>query len=86
MSESTQTVLRVVQLPLDDKGKPAPNACTHLAVIDRKTKKIVRFQRMTRRALEQAENGEVALVERVRRGRLRAFLAHLNHGGPMPRL
>lgn len=86
MSESTHTMLRVVHLPLDDKGKPAPNACRHIAVIDRRTGRILGFRRMTRRALEQAEGGQAVLVERSQRGRLRAFLAALRHGGPVPRL
>ncbi len=86
MSQSSNTYLRVVSLPLGPKGKPAPNACRHLAVIDGKTDRIHRFVRMTRAALERAEGGQAVLNERAQRGRLRAFLAALEHGGRVPSL
>ncbi len=86
MSESTHTILRVVHLPLDKKGNPAPNACRHLAVIDRRTGRILRFRRMTRRSLEQAEGGQAVLNDRAQQGRLRAFMAYLAVGGRMPPL
>ncbi len=86
MSESTHTILRVVHLPLDEKGKPKANACRHLAVIDRRTGRILRFHRMTRRVLEQAEGGQAVLNERAQQGRLRAFLSYLVLGGRLPPL
>jgi hypothetical protein len=86
MSESTHTILRVVHLPLDKKGNPAPNACRHLAVIDRRTGRILRFRRMTRRSLEQAEGGQAVLNDRAQQGRLRAFMAYLAVGGRKPPL
>lgn len=81
MPDSNHPHLRVVTLPLTEKGQPAPNACQHLAVIDPSTGKPIRFVKMTRAALERADGGREVLARRAQRGRLRAWLAALRCGG-----
>ncbi len=86
MSESTRTILRVVHMPLDEKGKPLPNTCAHLAEFDASGERLLGFRPMTRRALEQADGGREILLERARKGRLSAFLSYLELGGKKPPL